>query len=338
MTRARQPSRSRVTVRRSGAALAVLAAAALAGLPAGNGMAQSQEAQSPNLPVPPPPPDPGSARVSTPEPAPNPVTDMQLPRDEAGAGIDPELGPIAEPDSGDIGPALRQEGGGSWEAPDEAVRRQAREALARAAAEAARAAAERNSGVMPKLVGPTIPIVPLALLFPPEIQAEGPRIVRETRGVQAVFTGVNRSTGESRRFTVPVGRQATFGSLQVNLEGCYKSAPEDQFEAWAYVNVVDRGRPPTVQLAILPQRERARQAAQAGPQTLRRGWIIASSPTVTPIDHPVYDLWLVACEGDAGGPMPVAQGPDGLPVAPPAATPAATTVPAETGGQAEARR
>ena len=26
------------------------------------------------------------------------------------------------------------------------------------------------------------------------------------------------------------------------------------------------------------------------------GWTFSSSPSLKPIDHPVYDLWLVSCE------------------------------------------
>ena len=26
------------------------------------------------------------------------------------------------------------------------------------------------------------------------------------------------------------------------------------------------------------------------------GWIFSTSPSLRPIDHPVYDLWLVGCE------------------------------------------
>lgn len=308
------------------------------------GTARSQEAQPPSLPVPPPPPGPPSGalpQVSEPEPAPNPVRDQQAGPglDDTGGGIDPELGPIAEPDAGDAGPASVLGADGAWETPDELARRRAREEAQRLASEALAGAEAASGGVMPRLVGPTIPIVPLALLFPPEVQVDGPREVREIRGTQATLVGADRSSGQVRRFVIPVGREATFGSLRIQLSGCYRSNPDDPFEAWAFVDVTDRGRPPIAQLAVLPQRERARRQATQGPRQLRRGWIIASSPTVTPIDHPVYDVFLASCDGDAGGPAPVAQVTDGAapvdgtaprPARPTEASVPATTDPAET--------
>ena len=29
-----------------------------------------------------------------------------------------------------------------------------------------------------------------------------------------------------------------------------------------------------------------------------KGWMISSSPDVTPLENPIYDLWLVDCSND----------------------------------------
>ncbi len=313
-----------------GAAVIALAVAAVS---AGAVLAQSQEAQ--------PVQQPGSfPQVSTPEPAPNPVRDQETApaAEDTGGGIDPELGPIAEPDAGDAGPAGVMGPGGDWNSADDEVRRRAREALEQAAAEAAAGAGAAQTGVMPVLVGAQIPVVPLSLLFPPEIMAEGPREVRESRGIVATFVGVDRNAGTRQRFAVPVGREATFGTLRVSVSACYKSHPDDPFEAWAYVTVTDQGRPRTIQLAVLPQRERARQAERSGVRELRKGWIIASSPSVTPVDHPVYDVVLATCEGDGGGPQPIAQNSSGGLAGPSSASGRANAPTVETQAEREERR
>lgn len=287
----------------------------------GAGLAQQPvgEPAAPSLPVPPPPGD--LPAVSTPEDAPNPVRERREQQAiEDNSGIDPELGAIAEPDADPVGPALRITGDGEWQRPDEDIRRKAREdAMARAAEIQRKAAGERSVGdglIMPRLMAPNIPIVPLDLLFPPDVQAAGPVPVREARGSAVVFGALDRETGKTSLVRVPVGRSMTFGALQVAVEGCFMSHPDDSFEAWAFVDVVDKGRPRTQQLAVLPQRERARLRNAVGERSLRKGWIIASSPAVTPIDHPTYDVWLVRCEGDGGG-GPLVRMPEGT--QPPAA-------------------
>lgn len=310
-------------------------ALAVAAVSAGAVLAQSQEAQ--------PVQQPGGGnfpQVSTPGPAPNPVRDQEIApgSEDTGGGIDPELGPIPEPDAGDAGPASVMGPGGDWNSADDEVRRRAREALEQAAAEAAAGGAGAQSGVMPVLVGAQIPVVPLSLLFPPEIMAEGPREVRESRGTVATFIGVDRNAGTRQRFNVAVGREATFGTLRLAVSACYKSHPDDPFEAWAYLKVMDQGRPRTIQLAVLPQRERARQAERSGVRELRKGWIIASSPSVTPVDHPVYDVVLATCEGDGGGPQPIAQNSSGGPAGPSSASAAANAPIVETQAEREERR
>jgi hypothetical protein len=319
---------------------------------AGGGVIAQQvppESSQPDFPVPPPPS--ATPQVSEPEPAPNPVRERreQQQQEETG-GIDPELGPIAEPDSEDVAPALRVRGEGEWQNPKDDVReRIRREALERAAkissdlanAGAKSGQASASSGlIMPRLMAPNIPLVPMELLFPPEVVSAGPPPVRESRGTAITIGALNREARTNTRIRIPNGGQGTFGSLRIKLSGCFMSHPEDSVESWAYVEVTDMGRVDRRELAVLPQRDRNRVKAATGERVLRKGWIIASSPSVTPIDHPVYDMWLVTCEGNGGaGPQP--QWPGGI--APPnqagvsasplpssGPVPASATVPAPT--------
>jgi hypothetical protein len=243
---------------------------------------------------------------------------------QGSGGIDPELGPIPEPDSESISPALQMKGGGDWQSPQDLIRERARqEALERAE----KLGLETKSGVgadadgliLPTLAPPTIPLVPMELLFPPEAAAQGPAVVRESRGTNIVVGALDRESRTNTRLSIPTGGQGVYGSLRVKVSGCYMSHPDDTFEAWAYVEVSDTGRADRKQLAVLPQRDRNRVKAETGERLLRKGWVIASSPSVTPIDHPIYDMWLISCEGNAA---PEAQEPEGSARLAPAATPA----------------
>ena len=292
---------------------------------AGGGVIAQQaqpEAAPPNFPVPPPPS--GPPNVSEPEPAPNPVRERREQNaidNEAVGGIDPELGPISEPDSEDVGPAFRVEGDGSWERPKDTVRDRVRretleraEKISREMNVSAGAGTERsgdNGFIMPRLMAPNIPLVPMELLFPPEVVSAGPPPVRESRGSAIIVGALNREARSNTRLRIPAGGQGTYGSLRIKVSGCFMSHPEDSFESWAYVEVSDLGRTNANQLAVLPQRNRSRVKEATGERIIRKGWIIASSPSVTPIDHPIYDMWLVNCEGNGGvGPQP--QWPGGI--------------------------
>lgn len=227
----------------------------------------------------------GAEGVSTPEPTPNPVKDaVSLPK--ADEGMDPELGSIQDNNQG-IDPALRTDKDGNWVAGNTKAN------------DTNVAVVNRNNMPMPAM--PVIPTILIEALFPKdEVNPEtGVRPINENLGTSVVILGLNRDTGQSLRFRVNQNQKINFGNLTVQLHACYRAAPQDADESWAHVEIIDNGRPAMTQLAVLPKRGRARRRNQNSARTIKNGWIIASSPTVTPIDHPVYDISLIACEGGA---------------------------------------
>jgi hypothetical protein len=66
------------------------------------------------------------------------------------------------------------------------------------------------------------------------------------------------------------------GTLSVVVRACRKRPPEEPPESAAYLDVVER-----------------KSGEQA--QSVFRGWMFASAPAVSAMDHPVYDIWVVGC-------------------------------------------
>lgn len=114
----------------------------------------------------------------------------------------------------------------------------------------------------------------------PEEEAEPqPRQRRPIAIVQAV----DKATAETMRFEVEVGgRPVRFNSALIfTARACEVNAPDERDEeAAAYLEVTLQPRG-----AIQPQ---ARQ--------IFRGWMFASSPALTTLQHPVYDAWVVGCK------------------------------------------
>jgi hypothetical protein len=241
----------------------------------------------------------GGRPVSEPEPSRIPVKE-QIKRDTSG-GIDPELGTIQEPDLSDVQPALRTDGDGDWKTPDQIAREKLKE-QAKKDAEALLRFGENNNtaqgGELPKLMAPKIPVIPMNLLFPQNPTVAGAtKYADEIRGTTALFFGLNRETGQSMRFRVAVGKAVSYNQITINLKNCFRSNPDEPRESWAYVDVIDNGEPPHPQLAVLAQRNRAKMREANGRKLIKQGWIIASSPDVTAIDHPFLDVFLLQCEG-----------------------------------------
>jgi hypothetical protein len=93
----------------------------------------------------------------------------------------------------------------------------------------------------------------------------------------AVLQALDKITARVSEMTVKVGETAQFGRLLVKVEACRVRPPEEPPEAAVFLEITDLGR-----------REKQRTLAF-------RGWMFASSPAVSAMEHPVYDIWLASC-------------------------------------------
>lgn len=73
--------------------------------------------------------------------------------------------------------------------------------------------------------------------------------------------------------SVKVGDSATFGSITVHIRSCVSRPPDQPADSAAFVEVSD----------------------SRGKGDVFRGWILANTPSVSLMEHPVYDLKLAGC-------------------------------------------
>ena len=93
----------------------------------------------------------------------------------------------------------------------------------------------------------------------------------------AVLQGLDKITARISTIKVAVGETVSFGSLQITLRACDKKPPEETPESAAFLQIVEQ-----------------KQGEQ--PVTRFSGWMFASSPALSAMEHPVYDLWVLDCE------------------------------------------
>lgn len=127
---------------------------------------------------------------------------------------------------------------------------------------------------------------------PPEAEAEAPKTEaapvatpgRRQRRPVAIIHAIDKVTAESMLFEVEVGgRPVRFNkTLIFSARACEVSASDEQTEdaiAYLEVGVQPRG------IAVPTE---ARQ--------IFKGWMFASSPGVSGLQHPIYDAWVVGCK------------------------------------------
>ena len=105
-------------------------------------------------------------------------------------------------------------------------------------------------------------------------QACAERITNPT----AVFTGLDKISGEISTFEVSVGQTVKFGALSVTPRVCYSRSASEDPQTTSFVEIDE--------LTLNKKVER-----------LFNGWMFAASPGLNGVEHPVYDVWLNDCKG-----------------------------------------
>ena len=90
---------------------------------------------------------------------------------------------------------------------------------------------------------------------------------------------LDKATARTNTVVVDVGQTVEFGSLFIKVQACRKSGPLDQPESAAFLQIWE-----------VPLNAKKSE-------WIFSGWMFASSPALSAMDHPVYDVWVLDCAG-----------------------------------------
>tara|TARA_B100000989_G_scaffold260195_1_gene210702 strand:- start:15 stop:422 length:408 start_codon:yes stop_codon:yes gene_type:complete len=93
----------------------------------------------------------------------------------------------------------------------------------------------------------------------------------------AVLTILDKVNSQSNIIEIEVGKEYKFKNLSINILKCNNSKFDDDPEVTAYMQVRDTVNKDDNKVFIF------------------NDWTFASSPSIRPFDHPVYDIWLKKC-------------------------------------------
>ncbi len=92
----------------------------------------------------------------------------------------------------------------------------------------------------------------------------------------AVLQGLDKVTARISEFNAELGVPVTFGTLEITAHMCHKKPPEEPPESTAFLEIREKQRGEPVKL-------------------LFSGWMFASTPGLSALEHPVYDVWVLDC-------------------------------------------
>jgi hypothetical protein len=101
----------------------------------------------------------------------------------------------------------------------------------------------------------------------------------------ADLQGLDKVTARTQRFYAPIGQPVRFGTLEITVGDCLVNVPEAPPESVAYLTIIDHkpGQPE---------------------EKLFAGWMFASTPSLSALDHGVYDVRVLSCTMAQGSAPP----------------------------------
>ena len=98
-------------------------------------------------------------------------------------------------------------------------------------------------------------------------------------GKTVVLQILDKITTKVKSFEVAVDDNVLFESLNIEIYACHTNPPEETPEDFVLLKIFDNINIENSKL-------------------IYQGWMISSSPAATPLEHPIYDLWLKDCKID----------------------------------------
>lgn len=113
-----------------------------------------------------------------------------------------------------------------------------------------------------------------------------------------ILRALDKITGRSTDFEMQVGVPKVYGSLRIDLQTCFQTPPEEPPESAAFLKITS-ATTRQVQTMAAPRdlTEEELAISEAEDANVRfSGWMFASSPGLNALEHPVYDIWVIACK------------------------------------------
>ena len=88
---------------------------------------------------------------------------------------------------------------------------------------------------------------------------------------------LDKVSSKTTKLKLTIGEELFFQNLNINILKCQNSKFDDDPEVTAFMQVIDLKNKDKDKVFVF------------------NDWTFASSPSITPFDHPVYDIWLKKC-------------------------------------------
>ena len=101
-------------------------------------------------------------------------------------------------------------------------------------------------------------------------------LAKPVTGNFVVLQVLDKITARISTMEIEVGAKAKYGSIEIEIFHCKKRPPEEVPEDFVLMRIID-------------------EVSSNNFERVFQGWMLSSSPTIAPFEHPTYDVWVKDC-------------------------------------------
>lgn len=94
---------------------------------------------------------------------------------------------------------------------------------------------------------------------------------------------LDKITARTRTFDLAIGNTVSYGDIRIKPRACRKTAPMEEPESAAFLQIWET-------------------KSGKSSEWIFSGWMFASSPSLSAMDHAIYDVWLIDCKNPVNPP------------------------------------
>lgn len=88
---------------------------------------------------------------------------------------------------------------------------------------------------------------------------------------------LDKITADTRTYDLDIGKTVAYGPLRLRPMACKKSPPIEEPESASFLQIWEK-------------------ITRGEDKWIFSGWMFASSPSLSAMEHPVYDVWIIDCK------------------------------------------
>ena len=101
-------------------------------------------------------------------------------------------------------------------------------------------------------------------------------LAKPITGNFVVLQVLDKITARISTMEIEVGAKAKYDSIEIEIFHCKKRPPEEVPEDFVLMRIID-------------------EVSSNNFKRVFQGWMLSSSPTIAPFEHPTYDVWVKDC-------------------------------------------